>query len=82
MVNKKMVAGEDGLKNIAVAVGSALGKLAQKIGLGGATAAPAPRPAKTTVARGSAKSKKKVAIKNAVTKRAIVKRAKVRSPKV
>ena len=46
MARKKPMQTEDGLKNVAVAVGSALGKLAHKIGFGGPAVSAAAKPPK------------------------------------
>jgi hypothetical protein len=64
MAKKKVLEVQDELKNVAVAVGSALGKLAAKMGLS-ETAAPA---ALKPPAKKSA-PKKKVVAKKAATKR-------------
>jgi hypothetical protein len=59
MAKKKIVEAQDGLKNVAVAVGSALGKLAAKLGVAETPAATAPvvkksRPSKKVVAKKTA----------------------------
>jgi tRNA A37 threonylcarbamoyltransferase TsaD len=77
MAKKKMAEAEVGLTTVAVAVGSALGKLAQKIGLGETPAPAAQKPAKKkSVARKSPAPKKKAAVKKVAAKRASVKKAK------
>jgi hypothetical protein len=76
MAKKKVVEAEDGLKNAAVAVGSALGKFAAKIGLGEAATPPAQTPEKRKpLSRKSVVPKKKAATKKVTAKRAIVKKA-------
>lgn len=69
MPKKNVVKDQEGLQGVAVAVGSALGKLAAKIGLS-ETAAPA---ASKLVASKSA-PKKKAAAKKAATRRAVPKK--------
>jgi hypothetical protein len=85
MAKKKIADAEDGLKNVAVAVGSALGRLAQKMGLGDATEPAAPRSAKKKLVKSKslapkskAAPKKAIASKKAATKPASLK--KVKSP--
>jgi hypothetical protein len=68
VAKKKVVETQDGLKNVAVAVGSVLGKLAAKIGLSETVAPTAPKPAMKKSRR------KKVAAKKAVTKRTSIKK--------
>ena len=84
MAKKKIVAAEDGLTTVAVAVGTALGKLAQKVGLGEASAPSDPKPAKNASSRKAAVSTKKATPKKkAATKKAPAKRPgvkKVKSP--
>jgi hypothetical protein len=79
---KKIVPEEHGLTDVAVAVGSALGKLAQKIGLGEAPAPPAPKPPvkaatrKPPAAKKKAAPKRKVAAKKVAAKRPNTQKAK------
>jgi hypothetical protein len=69
MAKKNVVESQDGLKNVAVAVGSALGKLAAKMGLSETAAPAAPKPATKKSA-----PKKKVTAKKVATKRAVPKK--------
>ena len=76
------VEAEHGLKDVAVAMGSALGKLAHKLGLG---ETPAPRvaqpPKKAATPKSPAPKKKAASKKKAATKKAPAKRAGVRKVK-
>jgi hypothetical protein len=81
LAKKKMTEVEDGLKNAAIAVGSVLGSLAQKVGL-------APKATKKAVSKAPA-SKKKAAPqkkaapkKKAVAKKVVSKKAAAKRPSV
>jgi|HubBroStandDraft_2_1064218.scaffolds.fasta_scaffold192612_2 hypothetical protein len=67
MAKKKVVKAQEGLKNVAVAVGSALGKLAAKIGLSETTPPPVSKPAK----KKSAPKKKPGATKQTSAKKTL-----------
>jgi hypothetical protein len=73
MAKSKIIVVEDGLKSAAVAVGTALGSLAHKMGIG--TSTPAPKATKKAGKKAAAKappSKKKAApVKKAVAKKAV-----------
>jgi hypothetical protein len=74
---KKIVEEEHGLKDVAVTVGAALGKLAHMIGLGETSALGAPKPAKKKIVGSKSPAlKKKVAVKKGAAKRTSVKKAK------
>jgi hypothetical protein len=73
MAKKKIDVVEDGLKSAAVAVGTALGKLAHKVGLG--ETSPPPRAAKkASASKAPVFQKKAVAKKTAAAKKVATKK--------
>lgn len=76
MAKKKIIDLEDGLKNAAIAVGSALGSLAQKVGLGKAPKAKK----KAAVKKAPATKKKAAPKKKAVAKKVAAKKAAPKRP--
>ena len=76
MAKKKVAEAQDGLKNVAVAVGSALGKFAAKIGFSETASPAAPKPATKKSA-----PRKKVATKKATGKRKSAKNVTSRAKK-
>ncbi len=88
MAKKKVAEEDNGLKNAAVAIGSALGRLAQKMGLGEA-APPALKVArkrrftiKSPAPKSKAAPKKTIVTKKVATKPASVKKVKSRTKKM
>ena len=77
---KKIVEAENGLKDVAVAVGSALGKLAHRLGLGETPTPPPPKPPEKAIAREAPASKKKVAAKKKMATKKAASLKKVKSP--
>ncbi len=77
MAKSKIAVVEDGLKNAAVAVGTAIGSLAHKVGIGSAPKKKAVKKAVKKVVSKVAKKaapKKKVAAKKVVAKKAVAKK--------
>jgi hypothetical protein len=71
---KKTEEAEHGLKDVAVAVGTALGKLAHKLGLGETPASPVPEPPVKVATRKPPAPKKRIAAKKKVAaKKAVAK---------
>ena len=90
LAKTKVAAVEDGLKTAAIAVGTALGSLAQKVGFGAVAAAVTPKPKKKATKKAAKKtgvskppaSKKKVAPqkKAAPKKKALAKKVAAKRP--
>jgi hypothetical protein len=72
LAKTKIVELEDGLKNAAVAVGTALGNLAQKVGIGTAPKAKKKAAKKAVVKKASASKKKAAPPKKAAPKKKAV----------
>ncbi len=77
MAKKNVPEAEDGLRDVAVAVGSALGKLAHKMGLGGPAVSPVTKPQRkhAVVRKPLAPGKKLAPKKRIATKKVASKRA-------